>query len=1297
MIESKSVTNPFPGLRPFKTNEYRLFFGREGQSEALITRLQRSRFLAVVGTSGSGKSSLVRAGLLPALRGGMMAGAGSGWRISIMRPGNDPFGNLAQSLAQKDVLPEAGGRLSPAEAEAAIEAQLRSGSLGLVDTAKGARLTEPEKLLVLVDQFEELFRFRAARAAANAGDEASAFVKLLLEAAQQREVSIYVVLTMRSDFLGDCAQFQGLPEAINDGQYLIPRMTRDERRIAIAGPVGVTRGKMAEPLINRLLNDVGDNPDQLPILQHALMRTWDYWAAHRRNGEPIGLEHYEAIGAMSEALSLHADEAWEELPDQHSEMVAEKLFKALTEKGADNREIRRPTRLSEIAAGAEVTEAEVVAVIERFRREGRSFLMPPVGFPLNSDTVIDISHESLIRNWDRLQVWVDEEAESAGIYRRLAENAVLHREGKEGLLQDPALQIGLDWRKKSRPNAAWAGRYHPEFAEAMSFLDQSKQAREADLAAQEKQRQEQLARERRELKMAQDFAEKQARTVRRMRWLTAGMAVMFLVALVIAVWAWRQRTNAEAFAKAAQQSEANALAEKKRAQKLADDLGTSSDELVKNNKKLAQERVAKEEAAKLAEKRATEALAATKIAESEKARAEKKTVEAEAAKARAVESADEAQAAVERGELIKEGLEAARRQDMQRAYHAFDNLARMLDAALRPAGRTLSKEELANFNTQLGWALTNFGSVERQIGNIDEAQSSYERARDQLEKVWPKPSHLTHLPDGILFETYHGLGNTYRDLALMGYLDKQRAQTKSGASEYFEKAREVYQYALGFQQGRLQRSWDDVDAADEVAAGHLNLARLYRDMGMPEKAEESLIALADLREQHGSSKDLVAARRELAEFYRNQNRYEDAEQAYIKLIDTQENISDVEADYARQGQDIADSYNELVDVYRALDNIEITRLPVDKAELDRKERAGGVASVEIEKERTAILGRESRIGSKAEGASGAAMAIQRMSMKFRQFRSGSPEPEGKTERDDLADTAATLYARLGKLDLAVALYEYAKDIREKSTGADHKDLWISYDNLRKLYLLYKDRTKMEVARHRALAEKYNKLLLDAVKDMPQKTRYANALLQLGALYALDDNRYPESEVYYNQALLIFQGRRDWMNENIVWFRLGKLYEKEGKETQREQALKQRVDTLARYFSQITSPPGPRPENPVSLVSEYLYAINSLAAYYKDLKTDVATANAEAVYHQAFLAANAITSKIYSEGVLKFYAATLDDYQKILKANKQVEVANQVGEVANTLREKLRQDDERRRQNAQLKQSAPAESTSSSAP
>jgi hypothetical protein len=468
---ANSLFNPFPGLRPFESHEAHLFFGRDGQSDELLRRLRRTRFLAVVGTSGSGKSSLMRAGLLPALHGGMMAKAGASWRVAIMRPGADPIGNLAQALHATQLFPT-DAALSNYQTSI-LRAGLSRSSLGLIETCKQASLPANENLLVVVDQFEELFRFKNEAQKTGHGDEAAAFVQLLLEAARQQEIPIYVVLTMRSDFLGDCAQFRDLPEAINEGQYLIPRMTREQRRAAITGPVAVAQGKISDRLVNRLLNDVGDNPDQLPILQHALMRTWDYWQAHRQNNEPLDLRHYDDVGGMNAALSQHADEAYNELPDERSRKIAERMFKCLTEKGPDNREIRRPVKLGEIGAVTEATEAEVIAVIERFRQPGRSFLMPPTPENLISDTPIDISHESLIRNWKKLKEWVDEETRSAESYQRLAETAVLHGEGRAGLWRDPDLQIALDWREHQQPNASWAQRYHSGFDAAVSFLQKS--------------------------------------------------------------------------------------------------------------------------------------------------------------------------------------------------------------------------------------------------------------------------------------------------------------------------------------------------------------------------------------------------------------------------------------------------------------------------------------------------------------------------------------------------------------------------------------------------------------------------------------------------------------------------------------------------------------------------------------------------------------------------------------------------------------------------------------------------------
>jgi len=502
LAEIETPLNPFPGLRPFEFHESYLFFGREGQGKRLIEKLGGARFLAVVGASGSGKSSLVRAGLLPDLYSGMMKGAGSAWRVALMRPGNDPIGNLARALNS----PDAFG--SDVEENRNLQiaittATLRRGNLGLVEAVRQAGMPATENLVVIADQFEESFRVgHGAKGDESNEEEANdkaAFVKLLLEAAAQRELNIYVVLTMRSDYLGDCAQFQDLPEAINEGQYLIPRMTREQRGRAVTGPVAVGGAEITPRLVNRLLNDVGDNPDQLPILQHALMRAWDKWKEENNPDEPIDLRHYEAIGGMADALSIHADEALAEVrreAGERGETIAEKMFKALTEKGADNRETRRPTTISEIRAVAEASGNEVIAVIEKFRAPGRSFLTPPVGTPLNADSLIDISHESLIRGWGKLKKWVDEEAESARIYRRLAETAALHREGKEGWLRDPALQITHDWRERQKPNATWAHSYHPDFTTAVEFLDRSLAEREADAREKERLRRKELRRAR---------------------------------------------------------------------------------------------------------------------------------------------------------------------------------------------------------------------------------------------------------------------------------------------------------------------------------------------------------------------------------------------------------------------------------------------------------------------------------------------------------------------------------------------------------------------------------------------------------------------------------------------------------------------------------------------------------------------------------------------------------------------------------------------------------------------------------
>lgn len=474
-----SPWNPFPGLRPFEPEEAHLFFGRERDTDALLRQLRSNRFLAVVGTSGCGKSSLVRCGLIPSLQSGLMSHAGSSWRIAIFRPGGDPIGQLAAALDARDVLGMTDDDFA-GTGRVMLEASLRRGTLGLVESIRQAQVPHGENVLILVDQFEELFRFRKSRP--GAPDDAVAFVKLLLEAVDQEDLPIYVVITMRSDFIGECMEFPGLPEALNGSQYLVPRLTRDELRSAITGPIAVASAMIAPRLVARLLNDLGDNQDELPVLQHALMRTWEHWATRGRPDDPIDLADYEAIGTLVEALSTHADEAYAEAGPHGPPDITARVFKALTDTYTDPRGIRRPTSIGELAAICGAPADQIVRIVEIFRRPGRSFLMPPSPTPLGPATIVDLSHESLMRRWRRLVTWAREERSAAELYVRLANEAAYHERGEAGLWDDVEVELASRWQAHYQPTAAWARRYDPSFERAMSFLDASRQERERQRA-----------------------------------------------------------------------------------------------------------------------------------------------------------------------------------------------------------------------------------------------------------------------------------------------------------------------------------------------------------------------------------------------------------------------------------------------------------------------------------------------------------------------------------------------------------------------------------------------------------------------------------------------------------------------------------------------------------------------------------------------------------------------------------------------------------------------------------------------
>ena len=428
---------PYPGLRPFEPHEADIFFGRKRHVTDLLKRLKSQRFLAVVGPSGCGKSSLIRAGLIPALQGGFMARSKCQWSFAVFRPGNQPLQRLAVALHDSGVFGDAEEGMAPDVQQ--LREDLEAGSRSLANRLILNELAQGTNLLILVDQFEELFRFERE----GGGDESRAFVNLLLETARDRDVSAYVVLTMRTDFLGQCPVFSGLPEALNDSQYLTPRLTREEIETAVVGPARMFGGEVEPNVVARILNEMGTDPDQLPLMQHLLMRMWRR-AVHRNGSEEdtpgkswslddvtaiapanveLTMEDYTATGGLLEALAKHAETVFtERLASDRERDLAEQLFRRLTGVARDGQLIRR-SPAPEFSALCEklcIDDEELLTVIDAFRAEGRSFLMPPPAEGLKPDTPIDISHESLIRKWPRLQDWTRDEGARRRCGARLA-------------------------------------------------------------------------------------------------------------------------------------------------------------------------------------------------------------------------------------------------------------------------------------------------------------------------------------------------------------------------------------------------------------------------------------------------------------------------------------------------------------------------------------------------------------------------------------------------------------------------------------------------------------------------------------------------------------------------------------------------------------------------------------------------------------------------------------------------------------------------------------------------------------
>lgn len=491
---------PYPGLRPFEDSEAGIFFGREGHRNRLLEILRRERFLAVVGPSGSGKSSLVRAGLLPALPLGAV-GTGPNWRIAIMRPGNKPLRNLAAELLKPQVLLSGLlGGLADDHPDLVditrVETALRRGPYSLLDlvvAAKAHAACPRDNVLVLVDQFEELFTY--AEAGDRQADESDAFVNLLLSARDAPQAGLFVAITMRTDFLGHCVRFLDLPEALNRAQYLTPRLSRDEIRDAVTQPAWSFGGDIQPHLVEELINAVQESADQLPVLQHALARMWELAVARNPERPNIVTEDLAAVGGVDGALAKHGEQLLGHL-NAEQQLDAEWLLRAITaERSLDGggQRVRRPQTLARIADWSGRPWVAFIPVIKLLSQSSANFVTyrgQPDEPADGKDTVLDLSHESLMRQWGTLERWVGMEADCAGEYRRLSQRMCDEKLNQGSLLTGGDLQRALAWlgrglqlgtaagrSGRGEPTAAWAARYDAankeRFAAVAGFIRRS--------------------------------------------------------------------------------------------------------------------------------------------------------------------------------------------------------------------------------------------------------------------------------------------------------------------------------------------------------------------------------------------------------------------------------------------------------------------------------------------------------------------------------------------------------------------------------------------------------------------------------------------------------------------------------------------------------------------------------------------------------------------------------------------------------------------------------------------------------
>ncbi len=498
-MERVELRNPYKGLRAFGEPDARDFFGRRALIAKILGRFAEprgvSRFLAVVGPSGSGKSSVVRAGVLPAVRAGALEGS-EGWFVAEMVPGAHPIEELEAALLRIAARPVPG-----------LLDQLEARPRGLLE-AIDAVVPGDVQVLLVVDQLEEAFTLAAAAA------ERELFLESLRVATADPASRLRVIVTLRADFYDRPLLYPRFGDLLGDRTEVVPPLTPDELELAITGPargVGVT----AEPgLAAELIADVAHQVGALPLLQYALTELFE-----RRDGERLTLEAYRDIGGVAGALSARADRLYG-AADQTGRAATKQVFLRLVTLGEGRPDTRRRVTLAALDAIG-VDAAAVDSVLSTF---GRHRLLTFDREPSTREPTVEIAHEALLTAWARLRGWIDEAREDLRQEQRLMRAAAEWRASGE----DPSFLLQ---GARLEQLAVWIG---------STTLAVGASEREYLRASLERRREEEEAASARR----DEAARLERRSVNRLRGLVAVLTAAALVASLLTVVAVRQRGRA---------------------------------------------------------------------------------------------------------------------------------------------------------------------------------------------------------------------------------------------------------------------------------------------------------------------------------------------------------------------------------------------------------------------------------------------------------------------------------------------------------------------------------------------------------------------------------------------------------------------------------------------------------------------------------------------------------------------------------------------------------------------------------